>query len=380
MHDEPRQPPAARRGLKYWLLNPVQQTRNLNPEFSPWPHRFAVLLCCATFPLLWVGGLVTTYQAGMAVPDWPNTYGYNLFLYPISTWIYGPWDLFVEHGHRLFGSLIGLLTIAFCVSVWSTRQPKWLRVMAFIAVAGVVLQGVLGGMRVLLDERTLAKIHGCVGPAFFAYTAALATVTSRRWRLNSERRFSFAVAPDSCNCDTQHRVYPTSGWRTTAAFRTRWLAVAVPLISGDAHCGCRCLGTADSGDRLPVLRQTPRMTRLVLPATLLVALVFVQLTLGAATWIVKYGPPAFMSTSNFAAEYTVEGQSIWQTQITTAHVATGSLILAIATALAVQAAGLKWTSMQSESGMAVGELKRTPAKPQATNVHPFAPSLAHVFC
>ena len=64
-------------------------------------------LVCATFPLIWVGGLVTTYDAGMAVPDWPNTYGYNLFLYPWQTWIDGPWDLFIEHGHRLFGALVG---------------------------------------------------------------------------------------------------------------------------------------------------------------------------------------------------------------------------------------------------------------------------------
>ena len=75
---------------------------------SPWPHRLAVLLVCATFPLIWVGGLVTTYDAGMAVPDWPTTYGYNLFLYPWQTWLAGPWDLFIEHGHRLLGSLGGL--------------------------------------------------------------------------------------------------------------------------------------------------------------------------------------------------------------------------------------------------------------------------------
>ena len=67
---------------------------------NAWPHRLAVVLVCATFPLIWVGGLVTTYEAGMAVPDWPTTYGYNLFLYPWQTWILGPWDLFIEHGHR----------------------------------------------------------------------------------------------------------------------------------------------------------------------------------------------------------------------------------------------------------------------------------------
>ena len=58
----------------------------------------AWVLACATFPLLWVGGLITTTDAGMAVPDWPGTYGYNMFLYPWQTWLFGPWDLFIEHG------------------------------------------------------------------------------------------------------------------------------------------------------------------------------------------------------------------------------------------------------------------------------------------
>jgi cytochrome c oxidase assembly protein subunit 15 len=60
-------------------------------------HRLAVLAVCLVWPLIWVGGLVTTYDAGMAVPDWPGTYGYNLFLYPLTTWVYGPFDLLIEH-------------------------------------------------------------------------------------------------------------------------------------------------------------------------------------------------------------------------------------------------------------------------------------------
>ncbi len=78
---------------------------------SRWPHRVAVVLCCATFPLIWIGGLVTTHDAGMAVPDWPNTFGYNLFLYPYSEWFAAPWDLFIEHGHRLLAAAVGMLTI-----------------------------------------------------------------------------------------------------------------------------------------------------------------------------------------------------------------------------------------------------------------------------
>src|SRR5437870_10234409 len=94
---------------------------------SRWPRRLAVVLVCATFPLIWVGGLVTTYQAGMAVPDWPTTYGYNLFLYPWQTWISAPWNLFIEHGHRLFASAIGLLTIGLAAAVFRYDRRRWLR-------------------------------------------------------------------------------------------------------------------------------------------------------------------------------------------------------------------------------------------------------------
>src|SRR5436190_14526246 len=102
---------------------------------SRWPHRLAVLLVCATFPLIWVGGLVTTYDAGMAVPDWPGTYGYNLFLYPFSTWWSGPWDLFVEHGHRLLGAIAGMLTIGFVIAVWLGDSRRWMRDAALAALA-----------------------------------------------------------------------------------------------------------------------------------------------------------------------------------------------------------------------------------------------------
>ena len=149
---------------------------------NAWPHRWAVALVCATFPLIWVGGLVTTYDAGMAVPDWPNTYGYNLFLYPWQTWVYGPWGLFIEHGHRLLGSAVGMLTIGFVVSSWWCQRGAVLRWLGFVALAAVIFQGALGGLRVIEDKVQLAKIHGCFGPAFFAFAVALAVVTSRRWQ------------------------------------------------------------------------------------------------------------------------------------------------------------------------------------------------------
>src|SRR5690606_34945225 len=99
---------------------------------------------------------------------WPGTYGYNLFLYPWTAWFYGPWDLFVEHGHRLLASLAGLLTIVLVVLLAQSEFRRWLRMMGWIALVGVVAQGVLGGLRVVLDDRMLALVHGSTGPLYFA--------------------------------------------------------------------------------------------------------------------------------------------------------------------------------------------------------------------
>src|SRR5215212_6449864 len=157
------------------------QIADLEKRTSPWPHRSAVALACATFPLVWVGGLVTTTDAGMAVPDWPNTYGYNLFLYPWQSWLAGPWDLFVEHGHRMLAALVGIITIGMLFVLMRLERRNWVRGTGFAALALVMFQGALGGMRVLFDERTLAMLHGMTGPLFFGITVALAVITSRTW-------------------------------------------------------------------------------------------------------------------------------------------------------------------------------------------------------
>ena len=102
----------------------------------------AVLLVCAVFPLIWAGGLVTTTDAGMAVPDWPSTYGYNLFLYPWQTWIGGPWDLYIEHGHRLLGALAGMIAIALVAVVWVSDHRKWLKGLSLAALGLIIFQTV----------------------------------------------------------------------------------------------------------------------------------------------------------------------------------------------------------------------------------------------
>ena len=309
---------------------------------SRWPHVFAVILACATFPLIWVGGLVTTYDAGMAVPDWPTTYGYNMFLYPISTWISGPWNLFIEHGHRLLGALVGILTIGLNVVIWTRDRRRWMRWVGMAVLLLVISQGVLGGMRVRLSSTDLARAHGITGPLFFALTVVVCVMTSRFWF--SKRAELYDAAPLA-------RRTVVNGWLFFAL-------VYVQLILG-AHL------------RHPNIDWSPALFRSVVvfhiivalivmvqafqmayqaraldavirrPARLIALLVVGQVALGVATWRAKYGLGSFFPLAENVVDqpyeiamhdavvgHTILNAGMLQVVTVTGHVALGALILA----------------------------------------------------
>jgi len=148
-------------------------------NYNPWLHRFILVTAAATFLLLGSGGMVTSHEAGMSVPDWPNTYGYNMFLFPVSKWVGG---IFYEHTHRLLASGIGLLTTVLAVWLWFRDARKWMRWLGVVAFVLVALQGVLGGLRVTLDMDKLGIVHGALAQLFFVLICALALFTSRWWQ------------------------------------------------------------------------------------------------------------------------------------------------------------------------------------------------------
>jgi cytochrome c oxidase assembly protein subunit 15 len=141
-------------------------------------HRLALLLSGTTLLLIVAGGLVTNTGAALAVPDWPTTFGHNMFLFPWSRMVEG---VFFEHSHRLLGALVGLLTVGLAVAVRLTDRRPWLTRLTAVAVALVCLQGLLGGLRVVLLRDTLAILHGCLAQAFFALTVVLAATTAPAW-------------------------------------------------------------------------------------------------------------------------------------------------------------------------------------------------------
>lgn len=225
---------------------------------TPWLHRFAILTALATLGLLGVGGLVTSHGVGMAVPDWPNTYGYNMFLFPFSKWVGG---VFYEHSHRLAASGVGLLTTILALWLYGRKArpllrfigcglavvgvlsplaapahaadglfgaivglaafgaswfwprcepaPEWLRRLGLIAFFAVVLQGVMGGLRVVLLKDQIGIFHALLAQLFFALICALVLFTSSWWRNRVRSRVDFAV----------ERLVPASSlaWLFTAA-------------------------------------------------------------------------------------------------------------------------------------------------------------------
>ena len=212
---------------------------------NPWLSRFAKLLVAATFCLIFLGGMVTSVNAGLSVPDWPTSYGYNMFTFPISQWVGG---VFFEHTHRLLATCVGLMTTVLVAWIWRNRWavpaalaasavatwavavslPRvaglsgpghaltrglivmhvniwsfaaifvavllttgrdrwrygkpWLQWLGFGAFLLVCAQGTLGGLRVTEVSIVLAMIHACAAQAFLCLTVAMAAALSPAWR------------------------------------------------------------------------------------------------------------------------------------------------------------------------------------------------------
>lgn len=314
---------------------------------SKWLHVCSVLAVCLVWPLIWVGGMVTTMDAGMAVPDWPGTYGYNLFLYPLSTWISGPFDLFIEHGHRLLASVVGMVAIAIVVVAIKGEPRRWVIGLAGLVLAMVIGQGVLGGVRVLLSDRSSAMIHGCVGPIVFVLCCLCASVTRRTWwdrkgfdgeanRPRSVGKLTLALAISFlCFAYLQlvlgaqvRHVQPLASTKmfthlvvTHVAVAFGLLAAAPVLLALTRRCGDLTLSRLGVG---------------------LIMFVTLQVLLGVSTWVVKYGWPEILSSLPFGDGYLVKSKGFFESMVVTAHVAIGSLILATSALIVLQCYRQNW--------------------------------------
>ncbi|SMP61679.1 cytochrome c oxidase assembly protein subunit 15 [Neorhodopirellula lusitana] len=354
---------------------------------SRWPLWLARTMVILVWPLIWVGGLVTTYDAGMSVPDWPGTYGYNLFLYPLSTWLLGPFDLFIEHGHRLLGALVGFVAIGFLVAAWLTESRGWVKWLAVAVLLAVIGQGVLGGLRVTMSARTLAMVHGCTGPLFFALCVIAACVVGRRWSRTSVLSAAGMASESNENASNQsepNQAKPAQSELNQAKSaqskpdqlssavsalpstpKVAWGLVLIVLAylqlvlgailrhalpdasaAGFGHTAMTHVTVAFglwllTGLAFWRMRRCGDLT-LSRPAAGLICFVGVQILLGVGTWIVNYGYPPILQSLPGSDAYLLQAKNLLDAWVVTGHVATGSLILAVSTLLAVRLSRRRW--------------------------------------
>jgi cytochrome c oxidase assembly protein subunit 15 len=340
--------------------------------------------------LIWLGGLVTSYDAGMSVPDWPTTFGH--WFYPIQSWLYGFWDMFLEHGHRMLAQVVGAITLVLAAAIWRLDGRKWMRWLAVAAVIGVCFQGMLGGLRVLVDATqppqwtflaktveslrpliggiVLANIHGCTAPLFFSLSVAIVTLTSSAWRSPDPPRGRpgqrEAVPQPAATvarrlqrgavlltvalyieivlgAQLRHRPPAAApGWfelwvwlklilAGVILIGLSWLVAAVLRSARALRKGTVPVSPTIASRRCPENRDSPQLlTRRV---KLLVALFAIQAILGAATWVTHYGWPRWFTNYIWALGYTVTAQGRLQVNATTLHAAVGSLTLVTALGL-----------------------------------------------
>jgi cytochrome c oxidase assembly protein subunit 15 len=277
-------------------------------------HRFAVFAAACVFLLIVAGALVTSNEAGLSVPDWPTSFG---SLYRIPPLIGG---VKFEHGHRMLAEFIGLLTIVIAIWTQKVDQRRWMRVLGWSALGTVVAQGVLGGLTVLFFlPPAISTAHATLGQTFFCIMVSIAFFTSRSW----------VEAPVAV-------IRPETRPQLTTLSLLTVAAVWLQLILGAAfrHSGIRllphligagvvlCMVSWLSISTLKRHRGTPQLAR---PATVLLALVAVQITLGLASYITRvlWSQGASAPLASMVAA-------------TVAHVACGALVLVTTVILAIQ--------------------------------------------
>jgi heme a synthase len=270
-------------------------------------HRFTKFVAACTVLLVLAGSLVTSTDSGLSVPDWPTTYGWSLFTFPPSKWVGG---ILYEHGHRLIASGVGVLTIVLAVWLWAAEPRRYVRWLGVAALGAVIAQGVLGGLTVLFFlPPPISIAHAGLAEIFLGITVAIALVTSPRWE--------GAAAPTSAHATpfVDDAVLRRAATATSlliyaqiligATMRHTGAGLAIPdfpLMFGRllpdhwdagiainfAHrVGALVVTLAIAATAAHVWHHHPGRRELRRPAALLVALVLVQVTLGALTILTR---------------------------------------------------------------------------------------------
>ena len=161
------------------------------PGYHPALHRFACFCAGSVLFLICLGGKVTSKNAGMSVPDWPSTYGQNMFLFPWHEWVGG---IFFEHSHRLVA--FGVSTLAAILAVCLCFQERvWLRWVGIVVPIFFAGEAALGGLRVVLSEDQLGILHGALAQLLFVSVSLIGLFTSRWWIAGSSSGRTESTSP-----------------------------------------------------------------------------------------------------------------------------------------------------------------------------------------
>jgi heme a synthase len=318
-------------------------------------HRFSQFVVGCTVLLILAGSLVTSTGSGLAVPDWPTTYGWNMFTFPPSKWVGG---IFYEHGHRLIASTVGFLTIILAIWIWRVDPRGWMKRLGAAALAAVIAQGILGGVTVLFFlPDAISTAHAGLAEIFFCMTVAIALFTSPGW-----------IGGDGAMDDRTLRVVATATTALVytqiiigAAMRHSGAGLAIPdfpwMFGGVvpdhwspaiavhfAHrAGALIVAAAIAATSAHVWvhhRDNGTLTR---PASLLAVLVVVQITLGALTILTRR-----------------------DVAINSAHVVCGALVLTTSLVLTLRAWRVRFAEVRLKPDATAARL--TPATPNLANV------------
>ena len=279
-----------------------------------WLHRFAVFTAFCTLCLIAAGALVTSNDAGLAVPDWPLSYGQ---LMPPMVG-----GIFYEHGHRMVATFVGLLTIVLVVWLWRRDQRSWVKKLGLAALAAVIAQGLLGGITVLLLLPTaISVMHACLAQLFFCMIVSLALFTSPGWReregfpaalSNSE---GFAALGRLC---LAANVAILAQLAIGAALRHKGLGLVPHLVGAGVVVALVAWVVAK------VMQRHSDQPEIVRWTLTLNSVLMLQLVLGAAAYWIR------QVTSDAPQPLP---PMVW---LTVAHVAVGALVLAASVILTIQ--------------------------------------------
>ena len=154
-------------------------------------RRLSKLIVFLTLLLIFVGALIKSHEVGLSVPDWPTSYGKQMFSFPLSEMVGG---IFYEHGHRVFATIVGFLTLLQFIAISFTSHPSWIKKMGLAALILVIAQGLFGGMTVIFFlPPSISIIHGVLAQTFFVSTIFIAYSLSESRKSKREAPFPLSV-------------------------------------------------------------------------------------------------------------------------------------------------------------------------------------------